>query len=41
MEKEPITLNGVNKLTDELVILKEKKRHEIVSAISYTRSNGY
>ena len=25
MDKEPITLNGINKLKDELVFLKEKK----------------
>ena len=25
MEKEPITLNGLNKLKEELVFLKEKK----------------
>ena len=40
MEKEPITLNGLEKLKDELVNLKEKKRPEIVSAISEARSHG-
>ena len=40
MEKEPITLNGLQKLKDELVNLKEKKRPEIVSAISEARSHG-
>ena len=33
MEKEPITINGLEKLKDELVFLKEKKRPEIVEAI--------
>ena len=28
MDKEPITLNGLNKLKEELVFLKEKKRPE-------------
>ena len=40
MEKEPITLNGLNNLKEELVLLKEKKRPEIVSAISEARSHG-
>tara|TARA_Y100000591_G_C21673002_1_gene613947 strand:- start:162 stop:638 length:477 start_codon:yes stop_codon:yes gene_type:complete len=40
MEKEPITLNGLNKLKEELIYLKEKKRPEIVSAISEARSHG-
>ena len=26
MDKEPITLNGLNRLEEELVFLKEKKR---------------
>ena len=38
--KEPITVNGLNKLKEELVFLKEKKRPEIVSAISEARSHG-
>ena len=40
MDKEPITLEGLNKLKDELVYLKEKKRPEIVAAISEARSHG-
>ena len=40
MEKEPITVNGLEKLKIELVFLKEKKRPEIVSAISEARSHG-
>ena len=40
MEKEPITLNGLNKLKEELGFLKEKKRPEIVAAISEARSHG-
>ena len=40
MEKEPITINGLEKLKDELIFLKEKKRPEIVSAISEARSHG-
>ena len=40
MEKEPITVNGLEKLKDELIFLKEKKRPEIVEAISEARSHG-
>ncbi len=40
MKKEPITVNGLEKLKDELVFLKEKKRPEIVAAISEARSHG-
>tara|TARA_B100001540_G_scaffold8004_1_gene6989 strand:+ start:500 stop:976 length:477 start_codon:yes stop_codon:yes gene_type:complete len=40
MDKEPITIKGLEKLKDELVFLKEKKRPEIVSAISEARSHG-
>ena len=40
MEKEPITINGLNKLKEELIYLKEKKRPEIVAAISEARSHG-
>jgi len=40
MEKEPITVNGLKKLKEELVYLKEKKRPEIVSAIAEARSHG-
>ena len=41
MSKEPITLNGLKKLKEELVFLKEKKRPEIVAAIAEARSHGY
>tara|TARA_B100001057_G_C22288944_1_gene733770 strand:+ start:83 stop:559 length:477 start_codon:yes stop_codon:yes gene_type:complete len=40
MDKEPITLNGLEKLKQELVFLKEKKRPEIVAAIAEARSHG-
>ena len=40
MNKEPITLNGLEKLKEELVFLKEKKRAEIVAAIAEARSHG-
>jgi len=40
MEKEPITVSGLDKLKKELVYLKEKKRPEIVAAISEARSHG-
>ena len=40
MEKEPITIEGLKKLKDELIFLKEKKRPEIVAAISEARSHG-
>ena len=40
MDKEPITINGLKKIKDELVFLKEKKRPEIVAAISEARSHG-
>ena len=40
MEKEPITLQGLEKLKEEVVFLKEKKRPEIVAAISEARSHG-
>jgi transcription elongation factor GreA len=40
MDKEPITLNGLNKLKDELVFLKENKRPKIVAAIAEARSHG-
>ena len=40
MDKEPITLKGLEKLKDELVFLKEKKRPEIVAAIAEARSHG-
>ena len=40
MEKEPITISGLNKLKEELIFLKEKKRPEIVAAIAEARSHG-
>ena len=40
MEKEPITINGLDKLKEELKFLKEKKRPEIVNAIAEARSHG-
>ena len=40
MEKEPITNSGLEKLKEELTFLKEKKRPEIVAAISEARSHG-
>ena len=40
MEKEPITLNGLKKLEEERIFLKEKKRPEIVAAIAEARSHG-
>ena len=39
-EKEPITTNGLEKIKNELTFLKEKKRPEIVAAISEARSHG-
>ena len=40
MDKEPITVNGLEKLKEELIFLKEKKRPEIIAAISEARSHG-
>ena len=40
MDKEPITINGLEKLKEELIFLKEKKRPEIVGAIAEARSHG-
>ena len=40
MDKEPITIKGLKKIKDELIFLKEKKRPEIVAAISEARSHG-
>ena len=40
MNKEPITVTGLEKLKKELSFLKEMKRPEIVSAISEARSHG-
>ena len=40
MEKEPITNLGLEKLKEELIFLKEKKRPEIVASIAEARSHG-
>ncbi len=40
MDKEPITVQGLESLKEELIFLKEKKRPEIVSAIAEARSHG-
>ena len=40
MEKEPITVSGLEKLKKELVFLKEKERPKIISAIAEARSHG-
>ena len=40
METEPITNLGLEKLKEELIFLKEKKRPEIVAAIAEARSHG-
>ena len=40
MDKEPITFFGLEKLKEELIFLKEKKRPEIVAAIAEARSHG-
>ncbi len=40
MEKEPITVEGLEKIKEELIFLKEKKRPEIVAAIAEARSHG-
>ena len=40
MEKEPITVKGLEKLKEELNFLKNIKRHEIISAIAEARSHG-
>ena len=40
MDKEPITIQGIEKLKQELKFLKEEKRPEIVSAIAEARSHG-
>ena len=40
MDKEPITIQGLEKLKKELIFLKEKKRPEIVAAIAEARSHG-
>ena len=40
VKKEPITIQGLEKLKNELIFLKEKKRPEIVAAIAEARSHG-
>ena len=40
MDKQPITVSGLEKLKQELIFLKEKKRPEIVAAIAEARSHG-
>ena len=40
MDKEPITVNGLEKLKKELDYLKNIKRQEIISAIAEARSHG-
>ena len=40
MDKEPITASGLEKLKEELIFLKEKKRPDIVAAIAEARSHG-
>jgi transcription elongation factor GreA len=40
MEKEPITIAGLEVLKEELIFSKEKKRPQIVAAISEARSHG-
>ena len=40
MEKEPITVSGLEKLRSELEELKNKKRPQIVAAIAEARSHG-
>ena len=40
MDKEPITINGLKKIKDELDELKNIKRPKIVEAIAEARSHG-
>jgi transcription elongation factor GreA len=40
MDKEPITINSLEKLKEELIFLKEKKRPQIIEAIAEARSHG-
>ena len=40
MDKQPVTVSGLEKLKKELIFLKEKKRPEIVAAIAEARSHG-
>ena len=40
MEKEPITIRGLEKLKEELNYLKNVQRRKIISAIAEARSHG-
>jgi len=40
MEKEPVTVQGLEKLKEELNFLKNTKRQEIIAAIAEARSHG-
>tara|TARA_B100000945_G_scaffold41677_1_gene28156 strand:- start:4795 stop:5271 length:477 start_codon:yes stop_codon:yes gene_type:complete len=40
MDKEPITVNGLKKLQEELEDLKKNKRPKVVSAIAEARAHG-
>lgn len=40
MEKEPITIQGLKKLQDELEDLKKNKRPKVVTAIAEARAHG-
>ena len=40
MEKEPITINGLEKIKTELEELKNSKRPQVVAAIAEARSHG-
>ena len=41
MDKEPITLNGLEKLKEELIFLKESKRPEIIAARLILKVEAY
>ena len=40
MEKEPITINGLKKIKEELEKLKNIERPKIIAAIAEARSHG-
>ena len=40
MEKEPITIQGLKKLKEELEDLKKNKRPKVVAAIAEARAHG-
>ncbi len=40
MEKEPITIEGLKKLQEELKDLKDNKRPRVVAAIAEARAHG-